>query len=62
MMDTSKITMPEDQKQKCHTIIHGAAVAAGGAGSRVWRRRTAHCRDCRRLRQAVRHGGVCPKG
>ena len=33
MMDTSKITMPEDQKQKCHTIIHGAAVAAGGAGS-----------------------------
>lgn len=33
MMDTSKITMPEDQKQKCHTIIYGAAVAAGGAGS-----------------------------
>lgn len=32
-MDISKITMPEDQKQKCHTIIHGAAVAAGGAGS-----------------------------
>ena len=33
MMDISKITMPEDQKQKCNTIIHGAAVAAGGAGS-----------------------------
>lgn len=32
-MDISKIAMPEDQKQKCHTIIHGAAVAAGGAGS-----------------------------
>lgn len=32
-MNTPKITMPEDQKRKCDTIIHGASVAAGGAGS-----------------------------
>ena len=30
-MDMSNIAMPEDQKQKCHTIIHGFAALAGFA-------------------------------
>lgn len=33
MSNSPKVTMPEDQKKKCHTIIHAAAVSAGGAGT-----------------------------